>query len=679
MRFVEKIEQINNTNTWTIGKKIFFLSGGGIAIILLIGIISISSFNKINSYTDRLLEVSLKEWQLAENILNIGQDIGYNLLNYGITPKKESWNKVIDGLGYLKLVVDSASSLAIENDLDDVRADLTILSEDISVFEELVLSYFDANKLLLNYYQQTRNSVEDFKLSMDEYLNVAQIELKNLKGSALSEENYRIQQSYKLILKQAEVINSLWENEAIGNYSALYNTEQELVFLRSEFESFLKGINSIESEIYLNIALATLNDNVETMKALIAARKKVQNIQDLRVSSFNSILESAIKLVNKSESNAIREANLTNEVVIRAEYIVGLISIIAIVIALTFGSIFGRSITKILKNIIAQLATGASEVQASSEQLSSSSQQLAASANKQAASIEETSSSLEEMSTQIKQTDENSSEAEMAMQSAKPMIENGVEAMARMSNAMKEIKHSADETSKIIKTIDDIAFQTNLLALNAAVEAARAGEAGKGFAVVAEEVRNLSQRSAEAAKDTSILIQKSQENTYRGTKIADEVCDNLQKIAQDFGNVSNLVAEISAAAQEQADGITQMNTMMTDMDDLVHGNASASEESASSAEELTAQADELNKIVIRLATLVGITTNDRLALVNNLNSNDDVETDYSDLILSNLNKSENNRIDEVSIRRNTNPKNKTHAKIVEHDLIPFAGDDFSDF
>ena len=332
-----------------------------------------------------------------------------------------------------------------------------------------------------------------------------------------------------------------------------------------------------------------------------------------------------------------------------------------------------------MKNIIAQLATGASEVQASSEQLSSSSQQLAASANKQAASIEETSSSLEEMSTQIKQTDENSSEAEMAMQSAKPMIENGVEAMARMSNAMKEIKLSADETSKIIKTIDDIAFQTNLLALNAAVEAARAGEAGKGFAVVAEEVRNLSQRSAEVAKDTSILIQKSQENTYRGTKIADEVCDNLQKIAQDFGNVSNLVAEISAAAQEQADGITQMNTMMTDMDDLVHGNASASEESASSAEELTAQADELNKIVIRLATLVGITANDRLALVNNLNSNDDVETDYSDLILSNLNKSENNRIDEVSIRRNTNPKNKTHTKIVEHELIPFAGDDFSDF
>jgi hypothetical protein len=204
-------------------------------------------------------------------------------------------------------------------------------------------------------------------------------------------------------------------------------------------------------------------------------------------------------------------------------------------------------------------------------------------------------------------------------------------------------------------------------------------EAGKGFAVVAEEVRNLSQRSAEVAKDTSILIQKSQENTYRGTKIADEVCDNLQKIAQDFGNVSNLVAEISAAAQEQADGITQMNTMMTDMDDLVHGNASASEESASSAEELTAQADELNKIVIRLATLVGITANDRLALVNNLNSNDDVETDYSDLILSNLNKSENNRIDEVSIRRNTNPKNKTHTKIVEHELIPFAGDDFSDF
>ncbi|MGM0454098.1 MAG: methyl-accepting chemotaxis protein [Thermodesulfobacteriota bacterium] len=285
-------------------------------------------------------------------------------------------------------------------------------------------------------------------------------------------------------------------------------------------------------------------------------------------------------------------------------YFIGMMIAAFLVLTLVVVYFFANSISRPIMRTVEGLNKGADHVASASTQMASTSQSLAEGSSEQASSIEETSSSLEQMAAQTRQNADNAEQADMAVKDSGKMVESGVEAMGRMSKAINEIKESSNETSKIIKTIDDIAFQTNLLALNAAVEAARAGEAGKGFAVVAEEVRNLAQRSAEAAQNTSQLIEKSQVNADNGVSVSDEVAKQLQSIQESSSKVNTLIAEITAASKEQAQGIEQVNTAVSEMDKVVQQNAADSEESASAAEELSGQAEEMKTMVSELETVI---------------------------------------------------------------------------
>jgi methyl-accepting chemotaxis protein len=268
-----------------------------------------------------------------------------------------------------------------------------------------------------------------------------------------------------------------------------------------------------------------------------------------------------------------------------------------------FGFWLASSIGRALSGVIDSLSAGSNQISSASSQVSQSSQSLAEGASVQASSLEETSASLEELSSMTKQNSDNARQANtMAGEASSSAVESRA-AMDRMGEAIGKIKASADETAKIIKTIDEIAFQTNLLALNAAVEAARAGDAGKGFAVVAEEVRNLARRSAEAAKSTSSLIEGAQKNADNGVAVSGEVGRFLGQIADKVQKLSGLVGEVSAASEEQTKGISQISIAVTEMDKVTQGNAANAEESASASEELFAQAKELGDMV---STLVGI-------------------------------------------------------------------------
>jgi methyl-accepting chemotaxis protein len=263
-----------------------------------------------------------------------------------------------------------------------------------------------------------------------------------------------------------------------------------------------------------------------------------------------------------------------------------------------------RSVVAPINRIAEGLNAGADQVASASAQVSSSSQSLAEGASEQAASIEETSSSLEEMSSMTKQNADNASTADKLMKESKQMVERANGSMTELTKSMDDISKASDETSKIIKTIDEIAFQTNLLALNAAVEAARAGEAGAGFAVVANEVRNLAMRAAEAAKNTSGLIEGTVKKVKEGSELLGRTNEAFAEVSKSAAKVAALVSEIAAASSEQAQGIDQINKAVSEMDKVTQQNAANAEESASASEEMNAQAAQMKQIAEELHVIV---------------------------------------------------------------------------
>ncbi len=262
-----------------------------------------------------------------------------------------------------------------------------------------------------------------------------------------------------------------------------------------------------------------------------------------------------------------------------------------------------------LRKAIERLSTGAGHVSNASGQISVSSQSLAEGATEQAAALEETSAALEEMAGMTQKNAESATQAKELAARTRQAADTGAGDMEAMRDAMAAIKTSSGEISKIVRTIDEIAFQTNILALNAAVEAARAGEAGAGFAVVADEVRRLALRSAEAARETSAKIEDSVTKSEHGVAISGKVADSLQQIVSLARDVDALVAEIATASNEQSQGISQVNTAVAQMDKVTQANASGAEEFASASTSLNEQASELSRLVAELqSTVVGTST-----------------------------------------------------------------------
>jgi len=351
----------------------------------------------------------------------------------------------------------------------------------------------------------------------------------------------------------------------------------------------------------------------ESMKQTTALAAACEDLAAKRVPHAVKVKEAT----QTTAASGITEATTRSTEAASALSTAARIMIIGLVVAFAAGVLLAlvitRGITKPINRIIQGLNEGAEQVNEASRQVSTASQSLAEGASEQASSLEETSSALEEMAGMARQNADNSKQANDFMTETKTVISEADSAMKEATNAMNQISEASEKISKIIKVIEEIAFQTNLLALNAAVEAARAGEHGKGFAVVADEVRNLAQRAAQAARETGDLIEQTVTRVGRGVELNQTTSNSFGKIATAAGKVGDLVAQITHASAEQAQGVDQVNTAVAQMDKVTQATAANAEQSAAASEELSAQAQNVRAMVNELVAMVGGKTSTSLA------------------------------------------------------------------
>ena len=390
---------------------------------------------------------------------------------------------------------------------------------------------------------------------------------------------------YETNLKQVD--------ERFEKYAALASTQEERALIpkfrkaRKQWEAESRRAWQLQSGQASGINYSAVNISLGT------ASEKFEQMRDYIDQLTNICLAGAEKANNEGKATHHRTIGILATIML-----LGLGLGVFLMWAIT------RGVTKPLKIAIDSLSRASEELASASGQVSSASQNLASGSSQQAASVQETSSSLEEMASMTKQNADHAIQAKNHMEEAKLIVDKVNRHILELTTATDEIAKSSQETEKIIKTIDEIAFQTNLLALNAAVEAARAGEAGAGFAVVADEVRNLAMRAAEAAKNTSGLIENTIRNVKEGNQLTKTTQEAFQENIEVAGKVAGLVEEIAAANSDQAQGIDQINNAVADMDKVVQENSASAEESASAAEEMTAQAEQLKEAVGLLQRLV---------------------------------------------------------------------------
>ena len=282
----------------------------------------------------------------------------------------------------------------------------------------------------------------------------------------------------------------------------------------------------------------------------------------------------------------------------------GLVLFLSLVAAVLVAAALQKQVSGPILEIIEGLRTNAERMATSSSQISTASRQMSDGANQSAGVLEETSSSLEEIASMTRQNADNAGVASGVMNESKDLILRGNRAVESTVRSMRQTRESAEKVTRIIKTIEEIAFQTNLLALNAAVEAARAGEHGRGFAVVAEEVRSLAKRSSDAAKDSAALIEENAQRVMIGVQVSEEAGRSLSEIVVHAGKVSDLVMGIAAASQEQSKGIGELNSAVAQLDKVTQRNSANAEELSSSSVELASQAQGIQDMVRKLTAVL---------------------------------------------------------------------------
>jgi methyl-accepting chemotaxis protein len=594
-----------------LASKISFGFGLLIVISLALGGMAVYYMNHVETANIAMKEKYVAEVGILSQLERRSQRTMYNMRGYAMSEDKkyldlgkQDLRKVKDSLAEAKALSDKF------NELEKLKANVDKAMDKVASYESLTKQTATGINKLATLRARMDKSATAYMQNCNDFLAGQNQRLKEEIKSGASPAVLN-ERSTKITLVN-EIIN-------LGNDVRVKNFKAQAAWNPALIESSLNNFSKMDGKFQALRQITKLAEDIKRIENTKAAAgtyktamsdylktwKQVREIGAKR----NVVADEVLALVRETtfagldglKTTAVknvRELNTASEMTL-----IGLA--VAFIIGVLLAVFITLSITKPINAVIVGLTAGAAQVASASNQVSSSGQSLAEGAAEQAASLEETSSSMEEMGSMTRQNAENAGQADGLSKDTKQVVDRANLAMADLTTSIQEITSAGEETGKIIKTIDEIAFQTNLLALNAAVEAARAGEAGAGFAVVADEVRNLAMRAAEAAKNTSDLIQGTIEKTKHGSQLVEKTNQAFAEVAASSTKVAELIAEIAAASDEQAKGIDEVTRAMSEMDKVTQQNAANAEESAAAAEELSGQAETMQGFVTDLVSLVG--------------------------------------------------------------------------
>jgi len=592
-----------------IGMKLGISFGIVIVIIITIAILIINVLSKVEAKSNDLVKITVHKIDLLSTITNNAnaQAIGYGTLIMLEDPILQNQEKqsiatwlANNGKLYeeLNTIITNEKEKTLYNNVQKFRSDFVGLQRQLESMiennmddEAAVLflgSFSEIQGKYLNAIQALFDSIID--IANEEGVEIESIiKTSNVTGVTVIVIGIIIALVLaivvtRMITKPIGECVAVAENISHGNTNVhvVVDSSDEAGKLKASMQNMVTSIQRVYNDC-INLSQETTAGN---MRSRIDAKRHENDYAKI-VDGINAILDSVGKPMDETMDVMTRLANkdLTARITDR------------------YPGDFGGLMDNInmaasnLEESLMQVDMGVEQISSASNEISSGAQVLAEATSEQASSLEEISSSLEEINSLTGNNADSAKSGLKLADLAVHAVDEGNAAMEKMNKAMDTILRSSQETAKIIKTIDEIAFQTNLLALNAAVEAAHAGDAGKGFAVVAEEVKNLALRSAEAAKNTNSLIEESSRNSEMGSRIVDEVTKSFQQMKDQFNKVKSIVNEISASSDEQAHGVNQINTGVNEMNRVTQQNAANAEESASAAEQLNSQAAELKNMV----------------------------------------------------------------------------------
>jgi methyl-accepting chemotaxis protein len=455
--------------------------------------------------------------------------------------------------------------------------------------------------------------------SLDQNLQVREKEFSARKQNLKTEQLTRLQ--HDIVILQQSLLGPLWnlENETAEAIIKAFLEKSEIAAIRVGDESgnlfvalqkkngqiavVKKDTDFSPAGTPLNATITKAEKQVGTIQLfyLEEALKDQMNLVDNDLKQFQQENAAMVASIDRSTKATVQAQ--TNQILVIRGIEVGAIFIVILV---ALGWFIRTNLKNPLREMLLSLTEGSSQIQSASMQIATEAGHLAEGTASQAASIEETSSTIEEISSMVQNNAQNAQTADSLMGETRTTVEQANTSMQRLYDSIQAANQSSLETSKIIKTIDEIAFQTNLLALNAAVEAARAGEAGAGFAVVADEVRSLARRAAEAARSTSQLIEDTNRKIADGTALVDETRKSFENVHARVSQSSSLISQIATASNEQARGVEQLNNAISSIDKVVQESVASSEQSAAAAQQMSAQSTEINHTLGELRLLVGV-------------------------------------------------------------------------